>query len=519
MARPITWQDVVAPKGGAVAAEATLRAGRAIQDAVTGFGQIAGDARTAIQKSATDAALATIANSDDPLAAAANVPQNNWRFDPLAIAGAANARNDQLQKAKVTEAQLRASNLQADVAQASLDDRIAEREGAALAEPGIQQIWQTGQMPTFEPDDPRAKTAAGLYAQKAWRDEFDRYNKNKLDQDRLALERVQARVAQQNAAEGKALKDATGELVTFYGSPEGAAADPATVDQKIGEIFGKYGLSMAYIDQGRAAAQLGIAGNKPTEAQLDTVDEKTGLSGRQVLNQLTLQEQAAEANRNAKVSRFDTALRGADLMANNKYRDLTGGDAAQLLLKENPQIGSGLAPNWSTNDVLQRAKTIQAEADKRGTPITQAQAMSLVEYTIGNTTPFDTVGIFNDRVYEGIKSYGALNKEGGVDEVKRKVAAVDAVLAKEQGIIARQRQQVGAWARDPSKPLDPGILKSYTEDPLVKQQSLTQELDMLRGNLAQLGAAVQRGEAISPQVLIDLQKQISAKQRQLDALR
>jgi hypothetical protein len=228
---------------------------------------------------------------------------------------------------------------------------------------------------------------------------------------------------------------------------------------------------------------------------------------------------AVDERTNQDLSRYDTAIRGAELMANNKYKGLSDGDAAQLLLEKNPQIGDGwLARKWGVDDAKERADAIQEAAKKEGKPITREQAWMLVEGTIGEITPFDSFGILNDRVRANMKEFGALNDAGGVEKVNATIAQVKAAGEKAKAKLGTEYRLAEASARNPNIAPKKETVAAYQQDPVVRRNSLEAQIVLMRNNIAQLGPQVQAGK-VNASVLTDMGKQLGKLQAELDALK
>lgn len=516
MARPITWTDV-AYRGNAALVETYGRAADRVTDAIKGIGQVAVDNRNQQIEKNTKDAVASILTSDDPDAAVAAAPQG-WQYDPLAIAKAGSAREKELTDAKVADASLRANNLQADMAQAGLDDRVAQREGADLALPYRDLIF-SGKGAKIDRTDPRWQTAAGREAIKlidGWDSEFRDFS---FKQKELGLRQAEASLRIQEAKEGKALRDANSELVRLSGTAEFLAKPPEERDRIITQVYDKHGAPLTALTTGRAAVDLGMSGNKPTDAELDAINPQTGTTTRALVENISQRALAVDARTNQDLSRYDTALRGAELMANNPYKGLSDGEAAQLFLKNNPQVGNGvLTRDWGPEDVKDRADRVQKEAKKAGKPITREQAFMLVEGTIGEMTPFDSVGIFNDRVKANLEEFGALNDAGGVDKVNADIAAVKAAGEKAKAKLGTEYRLAEASARNPNIAPKKETVLAYQSDPTVRRNSLNAQITLMRNNIAQLGPQVNAGK-VNASVLTDMTKQLTKLQAELDALK
>ena len=516
MARPITWTDV-AYRGNAAAIEAFGRGGDRIAEAFQNIGKVAVDNRNQQIEEGTKQAVANILTSDNPDAAVAAAPQG-WQYDPLAIAKAGSAREKELMDAKVADATLRANSLQADVAQAGLDDRIAQREGADLALPYRDLIF-SGKGAKIDRSDPRWQSAAGREAIKLIDGWDSEYRDFAIKNQELNLRKAEAQLRIQDAKDAKALRDANSELVRLSGTAEFLAKPPEERDRIITQVYDKYGAPLTALPTGRAAVDLGVSGNKPTDAEKDAINPVTGLPTRALLSHIEQRALAVDERTNQDLSRYDTALRGAELMAQNPYKDLSDGEAAQLFLSKNKQVGEGVfTRDWGPEDVKDRADTIQAAAKKAGKPITRAQAFMLVEGTIGEVTPFDSVGIFNDRVKANLEEFGALNDAGGVDKVNATIAQVKAAGEKAKAKLSTEYRLAEASARNPNIAPKKETVQAYQQDPAIRRDSLQAQIALMRNNIAQLGPQVNAGK-VNASVLTDMTKRLSKLEAELAAVK
>lgn len=506
MARPITWQDVSAPRGMAVAAEIAGRAGDRIAGAIQGIGKAAVDNRNQTIEENTKQAVASIMNSDNPNAAAAAVPQD-WKFDPLAVSQAANVRETQLDQKKLTDLSMKNTTLQMQQTQAQLDDRIAAREAEDLA---LQYRTPALSGKPFEinRDDPTWQTAAGKLAL----DRIDGWVRDAADtkykQDSLALQRAAAARAARDDAERRNLDKALGKVVEFSGSPEGAAVAPEERDRRIAEIYKGYGVSLSHLDLGQKAYDLGYSGNKATPGELGRLDPKTGLSGQRLLDLQTAEVQAAERGLNQWKADNANLLRLGQLDATNPYEKKDDVTAANQFLKDNPDVATGWA-KWDSGDVIQRVDDIQNTAKNAGKPITRAQAFMLVGKTKGQF-PTDT-GVVDDSIMRDIEDFNSLKNKGGWEQVAADEKAQQAQFEKKQRDAARAAATINAAVRTGGE-LPNTLVTGYKTSPIVQRDSAEKEV-------AAVQLALANADNLSSTQLADLRKRLDAANATLARLK
>ena len=265
MARPITWQDVAAPRGAAAAIEVFGRGGDRLAQAVQGMGQVAVDYRNDKIKTATDAAVAGIANSDDPTAAASAVP-NDWTIDPLAVAVAANARDSQLQQKRATEQNIRASEATIDTQRANLRDIEDRRAAEAI----IQRNWdasaKAGRVVLSEEDANLGQ--ASILAGKELNDRL-----GALKDDQRADKELGLRAREANARMRLLDKELNTQQFLSWArergaSPEAQAMRPELLDRELVAEAKRRGVDVTAVDTAKGYFQKGVEANFATPEEL-----------------------------------------------------------------------------------------------------------------------------------------------------------------------------------------------------------------------------------------------------------
>lgn len=472
MARPITWQDVQY-RSNAAAIEAFGRGGDRVAEAFKNLGQIAVDNRNQQIEEATKQAVAGIMTSEAPEAAAAAVPQD-WRYDPLAVAQAANTRSTQLDQKKLTELSMKSTDLNIQRTQAELDDRVAAREAEDIALQ-YRDAATTGQKLNIDRADPRWKTAAGKLALDridGWERDFQ---DTKYKQDSLSLQRAAAARAERDDRERRALDAALGQVVEFSSSPEGAAKSPEERDREVSRIFKQNGVSLSHLDLGQKAYDLGFSGNKATQGELERIDPTTGLSGRKLLELQSAEVAAAERGLNQWKAENANALRVGQLDATNPYEKLDDVAAANKVLESIPDVKTGWGPNWGNEDVIQRADGIQKWAKDNGTPITRAQAFMLVPKTKGQVGLGDSFRLVDSSIKKDIEDFHDLKTRGGWAQVAADEQAQVAQFEKAQRNAARAAAGINAAVRS-GDGLPSTLVDQYKSSPIVQRNQAEKDL-------------------------------------------
>lgn len=481
MARPITWNDVAAPRGLAVAVEAFGRGGDRLAQAVGNMGQVAEDYRNDRIQEATKAAVADISLSQDPTAAASALPKD-WTIDPLAVAVAANARGKELDQKKLTDLSMKSTSLQMERTQAELDDRVAAREAEDIALT-YRPAATSGQKLDIDRTDPRWRTAAGKLALDRI-DGWERdYQDTKYKQDSLGLQRAAAARAARDDNERRNLDAALGKVVELSGSPDWAGKAPEERDRLIGGVFKGFGVSLSHLDLGQKAYDLGFNGNKATRGELERVDPTTGLSGQKLLDLQTGEVQAAERGLNQWKAENANLLRVGQLDATNPYTKLDDITAANKVLEAIPDVKTGWGPNWNTEDVIQRVDGIQKWAKANGTPITREQAFMLVPKTKGQIGLGDSFRLVDSSIKKDIEDFHDLKTKGGWEQVAADEKSQLANFEKKKADAQRAGAAINAAVRGEG-PLPSTLVSGYKNSPLVQRNEAEQELATVQVALA-----------------------------------
>lgn len=516
MARPITWNDV-AYRGNAALIEEFGRGGDKLAKAFGDAGQTVVDYRNDQIKTATDQAIAGIANSEDPTAAAAALPKD-WTIDPLAVAVAANARTDQLGQIKVRESTLATNELQRKSTQAELDDKEARRQGALVAQEGLKYIESTGKMPEFSKDDPLAGTAAGIYAQEAWREAYDSQRKFSLDKERLGLERA-------NAARAARLEQQDRSKQAYIADLNAAALDPKNFNLEPGarsklnmELAQKHGVGFLALEGDQHFANA-IKSNLPTQAQLDSTDPQ-GYNRQDVISGFTTEKANIEADKNVKIAGFKTAQEVALQSANSKYKGLTEDQMNSQFLATHPEVTKGffstLAGNtWEAKDVGQRADEIQAEAKRRGFQIQRHDAVEMVASTIGAFTTGDRGRrIITDETSAMIDRYGSFAKYGDVENLNLAMNQIQQEAATKASKVDRAINLTMRSAVT-GEPISKEVASQFENTPVGKAQALKTELSVLEAALAKKSTNLAPGAKVDSAELQRMARRVTSLREQL----
>lgn len=459
MARPITWQDVVAPNQAGVLA-AAAQASRQITGAIGGLGDLGMDLRDQAREEATRAAVAAITNAANPMAAAALAPQG-WQVDPLAIATAAQKQTDVLGGRDIQRRQ----GLAADASLASNQYRLeADKltDQAAAGAQGWLNRLRAGEdvKPVFGND------ALGLKEQELFEQGRNAFLDDKRADAALNLQGRQARAAEEALKMTQAQREAQNQMAAYMASPEGTGANATEVRREAERI--------AKVTGAGAAFAVPLATNIGTDAYRGAVSPEElaqsspgGITYEKPLLALQAKNSQLNSEFNAFASQFDVATAAATAMATNDYKNMSPGAINANFLKNNPSTGDGLlAIDWDVNDVQQRrdhqAKLASKESEgvarelgiklpKDFTPLTPAQEANLVELTIGSyagiTGTSDGVGSDTDAAAALRKSYIALNLFGGQAEIDKRKSDAAAAFQKQIDQNNAVGRKVGAAAR------------------------------------------------------------------------
>lgn len=512
---PITWQNVNSPAAGtATLIEAMLRGGREAQAGIEQIGNVFKTARDEMQAAATGAAVAQIANSENPLAVAQAAPKG-WQFDPLAIATAANARKEQLGEEEVRQSNLATDLLQRQATQSELKDREDKRLGALAASKGFEYIDRTGKIPEFAPDDPLAGTQAGIYAQEAWREHLKEKQAFDLDKERLGIDRARAAREARMEQQDKAKQGYLAELNDLALKPENFNLEPgarAKLNQKVAEKWGVGHLAL----EGDAHFANAIKSNLPTDAQLDSRDSR-GYNRKDVISGFMVEKANIDAAKNVELAGFKTAKEVALQSAQSEYKGLTEEQMYQKFLDKHKAVtqGSWIGTNWEPKDVGQRADIIQAEARRRGFNIERHDAVEMVASTIGAFTTGDKDSrIITDETSAMIDRYGSFAKFGDVanlnlamTEIERAAAAKSAAVDKAINATLRS----AATGED----LDTEVAKQFETTPVGRKQALETELSVLEAALAQKSTNLAPGAKVDTAELTRMARRVTSLREQL----
>ena len=514
MARPITWQDVAAPRGLSAAIEMYGRGGDRLAQAVGGMGEIVEDFRNDKIKTATDAAVAGIANSEDPTAVASALPKD-WTIDPLQVAVAANARKEQLGQIKVRESTLATNELERKATQAELDDKAARQQGALFAQEGLQSMLQTGKMPEMPKDHPLAGTAAGIYAQEVWREEYNNLRSYQLDKERLGVERANAarlaRMEQQERNKQAYIADLNAAAL----KPENFNMEPGARAKLSLELAQKHGVGHLAMD-GDAHFGNAIKANMPTRQQLDARD-KQGYNYLDVITGFQTEKTNIEADKNVRIAGFKTAQEVALQSANSEYKGLTEEQMYQKFLSKHPEVtkGSWIGTNWEAKDVGQRADIIQKEARDRGFEIERHDAVEMVASTIGAFTTGDRDRrIIGDETSAMIDRYGSFAKYGSVENLNLEMTRIQQEAATKAANVDRAiNSTMGSALRGEN--VEAGIARQFESTPIGKRQALETELSVLEAALAKKSTNLPAGAKVDAAELQRMARRVTSLREQL----
>jgi hypothetical protein len=516
MARPITWTDV-AYRGNAAAIEMFGRGGDRLAQGIKDIGQVAVDNRNQQIKTATDAAIADIALSQDPAAAAAAAPQD-WTIDPLAIAKAASGRTKELKDAEVVDATLKSTNKNIEMLDAQLKDREDIRQAADMALP-YRDLALNGKPFEIDKSDPRWQTVAG---QKAL-DTIDGWSKDHLDNkiklEEIALRREAAAAARADRVKEQNGQNALSEIIKYYATPEGLAEDEANRDETVLKILERNRAPLTLIDTARKAAGIGLAGNMPSQLELDRIDPKTGTSARAYTDFITKEAAAVDENTRIEKSKYDTAVRTSQLLAPNPYKGMGDEDAAQAFIKKTGAGDGWLARDWDTGDFKQRVQLIQDYAKENfGQEIKREEAYFIVESTLNRMTPFDSIGVIGDNTKALIADVADLNAKGGREKVEADLAAIDANASKDKAKLGRDlRLTAAAASSNNTLEIPKEVRQRYENNPGVKRDSLQAQIGIAQQSVNEYTRLVQERK-INGQVLVDAQRQLAKLKAELARL-
>jgi hypothetical protein len=437
MAQPITWRDIAAPNlSGSIAA--SQAAGNQITQALSNIGTLGMDLRDQARADATKRAVAGILSSTDPNAAAAGV-QQGWDIDPLAIAQAARTRDSQLRSDLASDASLEASRVATDanranielgkttlaLNKATLEDRTAEREASTMSSPMIDSILKTGKLPSIDLNQDNWKSAAGNKAYKQVLDFWGQYQDDKVRAEQLHL--------QTKAIRDKENQDAFFGAAREYGaSADGQLADPATRDRYLSKLAKSFNVPSIYVDQAAQVAERGSQANTATQEELDqTIPGGTDSSFRDVNTNLVRRQNDLEKQKAAKISEFDRAVRGQELMQGTVFNGPSEGLPGELAKRT----------GWDLDEAQDRINRIRSEYPN----ITDAQAADIALATQDRW--FDRTAARSPEAVSRAGAYAEFNKLGGAAGLNREMAKAAAPFDKELSRLPILARQVTGAAR------------------------------------------------------------------------
>lgn len=434
MARPITWTDV-AYRGNAAAIEVFGRGGDRLAQGIQGLGQVAVDNRNQQIKAATDAAIASIANSDDPTAAASALPKD-WTIDPLQVAVAANARGEQLQQKAAREQTIATARAAMDMSRAQLKDL----EDTRLSEAIVQRSWEASAKagrPVLSEEDANLGQAS-IKAGKELEARLDTLADNRRGDAELNLRAREAKLREEEARrirnEQQALRAANAELVLRGASKEGAGLDPKGLDRVVLETYAKFGADPTQIALGRASFQTGLSGNQPLDAEKDLpVPGGRGETFRTYENALTVAELAAKQSQAVRADKFTQLNNTSANLAKSEFANLTE-EAAAFKLAE--KYG------WDVDDARERMKEAQDRAPK-GVTLTVPMRAEIAAATSGSFWGgIKDTWANSDSAEARLEEYVALQQGGGEKGVAQQSAELEQTFAAENAALTKQRQQL-----------------------------------------------------------------------------
>jgi hypothetical protein len=437
MARPITWQNVdAAPNVGAI--EALLRSGRQAASGFEDIGKVFGKANQDIKEAATGAAVAAIANSNDPMAQQAATP-NTWQFDPLAIATAANAREGQMFSRKVGESNLRENEAQVAKLEADAAARKQRELIATMVQP-YEPLARAGK--EFELDNnPFWKSEAGFEAVKYLNDLRDTAFSQEQQRAQTAAARTSARAAQlqlETTLNRQAAEDA---FVAWTLTPDGIAAGPAQRQAAANQFARQYKAGDAFgeVLVKNHANTRGIV----SEAQRATTSPE-GIGYDSALSALAADTNRLTREKAVATRDLELASAGAKAMGVNKYSDMAPEAINQAVLNNNKDMAEG--KGWFTlakdsedvqdarDDARAIAKDIMGSvAQEMNVPVPDGKYIPLLPEQEANIAELLLVG--NDgAAQELVRQYVAYNLIGadkGLETVLlERTAQYDTAIAK-----------------------------------------------------------------------------------------
>lgn len=438
MARPITWQDVVAPnQAGNLAAAAA--ASDQVSRSLTGLGGVATDIRSQIQQESTKAAVANILQSQDPAAAAAAVG-DGFEFDPLAVANAANQRTTQLQQSRAADQSIRASESTVASQEAQRRDIEDRRLGAELAQPFLNLI-QSGQYKGVPDGTFDGRGQGGIYAQEA-------IQRALQSQQEFSLRQRTANQQEREYLENKAAEDFLGFAREFGASAQGQLLDPAELDRRLTAEAKRRGVSPTLVDQATEFFNRGSAANTPTQAEFtSTAPGADGLTYQDAQGEISRRRSQIQAQRSAELAKplnpddeYSPSLLQLNEIATRSPAFQDGPlafVASELAAKSRDQGGADM----DQGEARKRIAKIQATFPH----LTTAQAAEIALDTQDRRVVLGFNPGNSPEARAKAKLFQQLDKLGGVEGVQRKMKEATARFdAAEAQLPALERQLSGA---------------------------------------------------------------------------
>jgi hypothetical protein len=337
MARPITWQDVAGPAQTPGLLIAANQFSKGISENLAGIGESFATIGAKQKEAATGAAVASIANAEDPMAAMAALPQDNKFIDPLAVSVAANARTDQLLSTKQKNTSIAADELKMQDTRSEMADRESKRQIAVMIAP-YEALARSGKDFDVDESDPIWQTPAGFEAKKHLEELRNTAFNQRIEADKAAAAKTQARAASLQLEMTLAQKKADDEYVAWKQTDAGMAASPAD-DQDAARAIGQrtgageaYGFGLI----NRFAGTRGIA----TEPELARHSPQ-GIPYDSTINALTADTSRLEKEKAVATRDLQLAAAGARAMEKNNYAGMAAEALNLAVLENNTDMANG----------------------------------------------------------------------------------------------------------------------------------------------------------------------------------
>jgi hypothetical protein len=239
---------------------------------------------------------------------------------------------------------------------------------------------------------------------------------------------------------------------------------------------------------GRDLAGVTLKGNVPTEAERNAPN-KYGVSAQDVREVNAARAQVAIQEANIAKAKYTDTLKTGEELANNPYRDTKADDMAayEIFQGRNKDIGKSIfTPRWDSDDFKQRTETIINEAkNEYKIDLPREVAYQLVEASSSSFTPFDTIGIINQYVINGIERFGALQKAGGFAQVQQTIANIDDDTKVSTDILDREVRAADINARfgDDKAPLPKSLETAIQRDSGFRERALRADIALLQQQL------------------------------------